>query len=67
MAEEKEEKTAFEFRPVGYGKQNFPSIIEASKKSGAEWVIVEQDMPSMGLTPMECAKKSVDYVRTLDL
>lgn len=66
-SEEKEEKTAFEFRPVGYGKQNFPSIIEASKKSGAEWVIVEQDMPSMGLTPMECAKKSVDYVRTLDL
>ncbi len=67
-SEEKEDDSnKFEFRPVGSGKQDFPAIIEASKKSGASWVIVEQDEPSMGLSPMECAKKSIDYVRTLDL
>ena len=67
-SDESEAPTAqFEFRPVGYGAQNFPKIIAASKESGAEWVIVEQDSPSMGLTSMECIKKSIDYLKTLDL
>ena len=57
----------FEFRPVGYGLQNFPSIIDASEKAGAEWLIVEQDKPSMGLTALESAKKSVEYLRSLGL
>lgn len=56
----------FEFRPVGSGMQNFPSIIESAKKVGAEWVIVEQDNPSMGLTPMESIKKSFEYVKTIN-
>ena len=56
----------FEFRPVGYGMQNFPAIMESAKKVGAEWVIVEQDKPSMGLTPMECAEKSIEYVKTIN-
>lgn len=55
----------FEFRPVGSGLQNFPEIIEASEKAGAEWLIVEQDKPSMGLTAIECAKKSIDYLRSI--
>lgn len=68
---ESDEKAAepqqFEFRPVGYGLQNFPEIISASKESGASWVVVEQDVPSMGLTSMESIKKSIDYLKTLDL
>ena len=53
-----EENTAekFEFRPVGYGKQDIPAIITASERAGAQWLVVEQDMPSMGKTPLECAK-----------
>ena len=55
----------FEFRPVGCGKQDFPAILEAAKKAGAEWVVVEQDQPSMGLTPIECATKSREYLKTI--
>ncbi|MBQ9079763.1 MAG: sugar phosphate isomerase/epimerase [Clostridia bacterium] len=56
----------FEFRPVGAGLQNIPSIVEASKDAGAEWLIVEQDSPSMGLTPMECIEKSIEYLKTIN-
>ncbi len=56
----------FEFRPLGSGVQDIPSILEASEKAGAEWVIVEQDNPSMGLSPLECIKKSREYLKTLN-
>lgn len=59
------EDDKFSFRPVGYGKQDIPSILIASEKAGAEWVVVEQDMPSLGKTPMECAEMSIKYLRTL--
>ena len=55
----------FEFRPVGSGLQDMPAIIAASVDAGAEWLVVEQDKPSMGLSPMECAKKSIDYLRSI--
>ena len=63
--EEKDAKGKFELRPVGKGIQNFPAIVEAAKESGAEWFIVEQDNPSMGLTALECAEVSVNYVKTI--
>ncbi len=56
---------AFELRPVGYGKQNFPEILKASKEAGAKWVIVEQDMPSMGKDMMECAEMSINYLKSI--
>ncbi len=65
--EEDEGNSSFEFRPVGYGMQDFKSILEASEKSGAEWVVVEQDEPSMGKTPVECAEMSREYLKTLGL
>ncbi len=55
----------FEFRPVGSGAQCFPEILKASEDAGAEWVVVEQDRPSMGLTPLECAKKSREYLKSI--
>ena len=55
----------FEFRPVGYGMQSFYDILKASEDAGATWVVVEQDNPSMGLTPLECAEKSRNYLKTL--
>lgn len=55
----------FEFRPVGYGMQDFASILKASEDAGAEWVVVEQDRPSMGKTSMECAEMSRNYLKKL--
>ncbi len=66
--DENEEKksAAFEFRPVGKGLQNFPAILESAKASGAEWVVVEQDQATMGLTPMESIKSSIDYLKSFE-
>ena len=57
--------SGFEFRPFGFGLQNAPNILDASVKAGASWVVVEQDQPSMGKTPLECAKLSRDYLKLL--
>ena len=55
----------FEFRPVGSGLQDFPAIIDAAKDAGAGWIIVEQDQPSMGLSPLECIEKSRKYLKSI--
>lgn len=60
------EENGFAFRPVGYGIQNFPQILEASRKAGAEYVIVEQDL-SPDRPPMEAAKMSREYLKTLGI
>ena len=59
------EEAVFEFRPVGYGMQDFPRILAAAGKAGARWVVVEQDNPSLGKTPLECARMSIDYLNSL--
>ena len=59
------EENPFEFRPVGFGCQDMPAIVAAAEAAGAKWVVVEQDQPSMGLTPMQCAEKSINYLRAL--
>lgn len=56
----------FDFRPVGYGKQDIPAILAAAKDAGAAWVVVEQDSPSMGLDEMACAQKSIEYLKSLN-
>lgn len=60
-------RATFELRCVGHGMQSFPGIIEAAKAAGSDWVIVEQDRPSQGLTPMECADISRKYLRSIGL
>ena len=55
----------FEFRPVGSGVQNFPAILRAAEEAGTKWVIVEQDKPCLNMSPMECAKASIDYLKIL--
>ena len=62
---EKEEST-FEFRPVGHGMQDMPAILASAVEAGAKWVVVEQDDPSEGTTPIECAEKSIKYLRELE-
>jgi len=53
---------AFPFRAVGYGIQDFPAILLAAEKADAKWLVVEQDFPSPGKTPLECAKESLEYL-----
>lgn len=55
----------FEFRPVGWGVQDFPTILKAAAESGAQWVVVEQDNPSMGLTPLQSIEKSRQYLKSI--
>jgi sugar phosphate isomerase/epimerase len=55
--------TKFEFRPVGYGVQDFPPILAAAVDAGAEYVVVEQD--AWQETSLEAAKKSREFLKTL--
>lgn len=63
--DERAKQGEFEFRPVGYGLQDMPAIISAAEKSNVKWLVVEQDRPTDGLTPMQCAEKSVKYLKGL--
>ena len=61
--DEKKSNTAFEFRPLGCGVQNVPDLMKAAKEAGSKWLIVEQDQPSMGKSPMECIAMSMEYIK----
>lgn len=63
--EEQASEDDFSFKPVGYGVQDMPGIIAAAEKSGAQWLIVEQDNPDKGNTELSAVKKSIDYLRSL--
>lgn len=56
--------TTFEFRPVGYGRQDVPELVKAAEDAGSHWLIVEQDEPGMGFSSMRCAEMSVRYLRS---
>ncbi len=56
--------SSFEFRPVGYGKQDIPSIIKAAIASGAKYLVVEQDQPGEQ-TSLEAAEMSRNYLKSL--
>ena len=58
------DRSAFDFRPLGLGMQNIPSILEAAGDAGTQWVIVEQDR-STERPPMEAIKISREYLKTL--
>ena len=62
---ETKKTSAFEFRPLGNGVQDIPAIIATAKEVGSKWLVVEQDQPSMGKTPMECAATSMEYLKSI--
>lgn len=66
VAEEEPAESSFEFRPLGKGMQDIDALLCAARHSGVEWVVIEQDEPSMGLSRLECAKISIDYLKTLN-
>ena len=63
--EAEEEEDAFSFMPVGYGVQDMPAILAACEDAGALWVVVEQDNPAKGATPIESVTLSREYLKTL--
>ncbi len=64
LKETAKETSAFEFRPVGYGKQDIPSILRAAIASGASYLVVEQDQP-IEQTSLEAAEMSRNYLKSL--
>ena len=65
-SEATEQVNTFEYRPLGCGKQDIQAIVDSARDAGASWLIAEQDEPSMGLSRMECAQKSMDYMKNIN-
>ena len=63
----KDEGGSFEYRPLGCGQMDMERIIRAAIDCGTQWLCVEQDEPSMGLSRLQGVAKSVEYLRGLDL
>lgn len=59
-----EAASGFSFRPLGMGCQDIPALLSAAEDAGAGWIVVEQDDPSDGLSTIECAKKSIECLKT---
>lgn len=62
--EPSKEDNGFDYRPLGEGIQDIPAILEAAKGAGTEFLIVEQD-ESTTCTPLEAAKRSREYLKSL--
>ncbi len=58
-------RDGFDFRPLGMGHLGVSDVLNAAVDAGSKWVIVEQDEPAIGLTPMESVKISRDYLKSL--
>ena len=56
----------FELRPLGKGVQDFPAIVAAAKEAGTKWLVVEQDNPSLDMTPLQSIKVAIDYLKTIN-
>jgi sugar phosphate isomerase/epimerase len=58
------EGTPFEFRAVGQGVQDIPSILDQAVAGGSQWLVVEQDRHTE-FTALEDAHISRDYLKSL--
>ena len=54
----------FGFRPVGFGQMIWEDILPAALDAHAQWVVVEQD-EHYDMEPMECARRSREYLKIL--
>ncbi len=54
----------FGFRPVGFGQMIWEPVLAAAMEANANWVIVEQD-EHYELEPLECARRSREYLKIL--
>lgn len=55
-----------EFRPTGYGCQDINKILDVCEELNTDWIIIEQDDPSMNKNSLECAKMSIDFIKGLN-
>jgi hypothetical protein len=46
--------------------QDVPAILAAAAAAGSKWIIVEQDRECLGWSSLECVKKSVDFLKTVN-
>ena len=56
----------FQFKPIGYGVQDWEKILPACVKAGAEWDIVEQDEPDRGNTSLHAAEQSIETLKKIN-
>lgn len=63
-SKDKKAETGFEFRPVGYGRQDMKAILKAAEDTAIDYLIVEQDMHPQRAS-LEDAKISIDYLRSI--
>jgi len=54
----------YEDRPVGQGIQDMPAVTKAAVNAGAFILVVELD-EAVGMTSMEAAKQSIEYLKSL--
>lgn len=59
------ESDGFEFRAIGYGRQDIPAIMKAAEDTKIKYVIVEQDGHSTENSALEDAKASIDYLKSI--
>ena len=52
----------FSYKAVGSGVMDVGAVINAAKAAGSEWIIVEQDSPEKGRTPMDSCKESAEFI-----
>jgi sugar phosphate isomerase/epimerase len=57
-------ETPLEFRALGQGVQDVPSLLEEAIRGGSEWVVVEQDSHTQ-YSALEDVRLSREYLKTL--
>lgn len=57
---------ATKFLPLGQGKVDLKSALQAALEVNPDWIVTEQDSPNER-DPAECAREGRDYLRTLGL
>lgn len=53
-----------EFAEVGQGNMNWPTLLPAAEKAGAEYYLIEQDL-TYGRDPFDCLRDSREYLRSI--
>ncbi len=53
-----------QMREIGEGNLNFPGILDAARKAGTQWFIIEQD-DCNGLDPFDCVDRSLKNLTAL--
>lgn len=53
-----------QFAEVGQGNMNWPALLPAAEKAGAEYFLIEQD-ETYGRDPLDCIRESREYLRSI--